>query len=97
MAAATISETPQIDIAAKHTQAQLGKALLDAAQRARQDDRTTYITAGGVKIAAVVPLYVGEAADLDVSHDAMLTGKIVHRPVTGPAIQLELEAASEDD
>jgi hypothetical protein len=88
--AAILTETPEIEIAGKHTQAQLGKALLEAAGRAREDDRCTYITSGGTRIAAVVPLYVGDASDLDVPHDPVLTGKIVPKPLPPGQVQLVL-------
>lgn len=87
--------TPEIEIASKHTQAQLGKALLEAAQRAREDDRLTWITSGGTRIAAVVSTYVGDAADPDAPHDPVLTGKVVARPLPQPAVQLELEPSGE--
>jgi hypothetical protein len=95
MAAGTLTETPAIEIAGKHTQASLGKAMLEATQRARESDRCTYITSGGAKIAAIVPLYVGDASDLDSPHDPVITGKVVPKPVEGPAVQLALDSGDD--
>jgi hypothetical protein len=96
MAADTFTETPVIEIAGKHTQAQLGKALLEAAQRARESDRCTNVTSGGQVIAAVVPFAVGDARDVYTLLDPPAkTGKIIKRgepiPVPGPGVQLALD------
>jgi hypothetical protein len=89
--------TPQIEIAGRHTQAALGKALLEAAQRAREDDRVTWITSGGTKIAAIVPEYVGDAKDPDSPHDPVLTGKVVPKPLPPGQVQLELNTGEPAD
>jgi hypothetical protein len=91
MAAEILTETPAIEIAGRHTQSALGKALLEAAQRAREADRVTWITSGGTKIAAVVPEYVGDAKDPGSPHDPVITGKVVPKPLPSPAVQLALD------
>jgi len=97
MAAFAPAETPEIEIASKHTAAQLGRALLDATARARETDRVTWITSGGTKIAAVVPLYVGDASDQDSPHDPVLTGKVVPKPLPPGQVQLVLHTGEPGD
>lgn len=39
--------------------------VIEAIERARHDERTTWLTSGGVRIAAIVPLEVGRVMDPD--------------------------------
>lgn len=59
----------EVDIAAPDTVAEpdskLAVQFLDAVQRASEDDRTTWVTSGGTRIAAVVPLVVGKVMDVN--------------------------------
>ncbi|MHA6759207.1 type II toxin-antitoxin system prevent-host-death family antitoxin [Streptacidiphilus sp. PAMC 29251] len=57
---------PSIELSVAQTRARLADVLNDASAR----DRITYVTSRGRRVAAVVPLAIAEAADLQRSSES---------------------------